>query len=412
MPWDYRRYGAVTDPIHKSHLNSITGDYGCPKQFRYQMDARHTEAARCDDTDLTVSGKTACGTAVHETVARALSNLESQRSILSGRPVNPVLVERVFREEFERETKGREVVWYKDKAEVVLADRVAMTVGLLNDMHRHVHSVVLVEAGFIVECGGYWLSGHIDLVYRPWAAPHRLAICDWKTTSTKPIELELDHSWEAGVYSAALHSGYFLPRESLEVTQDSAGIYTALVPGIGRAHRHHSRYVAERDALEGALIEIGIALASVGPLPDHVSQLVRTYGEFPNRVHYVALQDYVPYKKGGSKQLTRREDIEFFGVTGTHKFKAGERRGAAWLPVRITEHDVPRLQSRLRNVVGMIRMGRFIEQVGERCRRCHWADDCLNGGYAPQGTERAALERQLKLLGDETDADAAELSVD
>lgn len=407
--WDFRRWGTLPDPIHKSQLNGITGDYGCPKQFRYQMDARYAEAGDTSDTEVAVSGKTACGTAAHETIARALTVPDSCRSILAGRPVNVAQVQRVFREEFERETRGREVRWYKDKAETVLEDRVHMVTGLLNDLHRHVHSVEMVEPGFIVECGGYWLSGHIDLIYRPWAAPHKLAMCDWKTTSQKPIDLELDHSWEAGVYSAALQAGVFLPREALQVTQHEEGDYTAIVPELGPSSRHVSRYVAERNALEGALIELGAAMTQGPPLLPPPPGM-RTFNEFPSRVHYVALQDYVPYKKAGSKPLTRREDLDFFGTT-TLKYKAGDRRGPAWLPVRITEHDVPRLQARLKNVVGMIRMGRFVEQVGERCRRCHWAEDCLNSGYAAKGTERTALERQLKLLGD-TDADAADLSVD
>lgn len=398
--WDYRRYGTVVDPIHQSHLNSITGDYGCPKQFRYQMDAR---AVAGSDIDSTVSGKTACGTAAHETIARALSNPDSCRALLSGRSVSALQVGKAFNEEFERETQGREVQWYRHKADKCRYESAAMVFGVLNDMHKHVAEVVLVEPAFIVQCGGYWLSGHMDLIYRPRAAPRQLAISDWKTTAAKPCEIELDHSWQAGVYSAALQSGIFLPRQALQVTHHEGG-YVACVPGMPvPAVRRVSRYVAERDALESALIHVGAS-------GEWFEQL-QTFGEFPAEVHYVALQDYVPYQRAGSKPLTRREDMAWRGGETTYKYKKGDQRGPAWLPIRITEHDVPRLQSRLRNVVGMIRMGRFIDQVGEKCRRCHWADDCLNSGYAAQGDEKKQLERQLKLLGT-ADTDAAELSLD
>ena len=389
--WDYRRYGTLPDPIHKSHLNSITGDYGCPKQFRYQMDARVASPDH-SDTDVAVSGKTAAGTAVHETIARALAKLDDSRRVPRWQ-YSEAQVRAVFMQEFERETRGREVLWYDKSGETILADRVAMVRGLLNDLHRHVATVELVEPGFIVQCGDYWLSGHIDLVYRPSAAPDRLAISDWKTGSAKPIEIELDHSWEAGVYSAALFGGRFLPREVVVVSAEADGRHTASVrlgPNSFSSATRVSRYVAERDALEAALIELASGRGEwLRPV---------TFEEFPKQVHYVALQDYVPYKRAGSRQVSRREDLQHYGYDAprSHKYVAGDTRGAAWLPVQITEHDVPRLAARLRNVVGMIRMGRFIDQVGERCRRCAWADDCLHSGYAPQGSERQQLELALR----------------
>ena len=400
MAWAYKRYGTVTDPVHKSHLNRITGDYGCPAQFRYEMDSQ-ADATGHDD-DATVSGNTAAGTAAHETIARALTTPRLRTHLLRGGTVNEAHVAAVFREELDRETSTRPVNWGKDDPDTVSAERVAMITGLLNDIHRYVAAVELVEAGFIAACGDYWISGHIDLVYRPRSNPDALAIADWKSGATVPSDLVLDHGWEAGVYSAAVYAGAFLPREHMTVTQAGpGGLYNARC-GV-HAVSHPSRYVAERKALERGLMDMAQAPECY---PDALH-----FASFPAEIYHVALIHYLPYKRGGKRTVKRPEDLRFYGYDRPteHKYVAGDRRGPGWLPVRVTEHDVPRLESRLRNVVGMIRMGRFIDQVGDKCRRCAWADQCLNSGYAPRGAERTMLERRLRLVDD---ADTAALSLD
>lgn len=412
--WRFQRYGSIDDPIHKSHLNALTGDYGCPRAFRFARDAQ--AAGRPDDEAAAVSGRAAAGTATHETIARALAVPELCDRILSGGKVSHDAVSRVYWDEWDREVDGRAVRWRDDdKPDAVHADRVTMIHGLLGDMHRYVARVELVEAGFIVLCGEYWLSGHIDLVYRPRARPNTIALADWKTGASKPTELELDHGWEAGVYSAAVHGGLFLPREQLQVSRTEAG--RARVTCGAHTVEHASRYIAERDALERALIDLGRATMTADRTPAGLD--VRAFGGpsgagYPSEIYHVALSDYVPYQKAGRKAVKRPEDLRFHGYDSprSHAYKAGDRRGPAWLPVRVTEHDIPRLQSRLRNVVGMVRMGRFIDQVGEKCRRCPWADDCLSSGYAPRGDDRAQLERHLRVLDADAAADADALSLD
>lgn len=405
MAWNYRRYGSAADPIHKSHLNAITGDYGCPTQFRFRMDERAAGRHDRDDEARSVSGKAACGTAAHETIARALVHPVLGKRILAGAGmVTTSDVAKVFAIELEREVSGRAIEWYDDNADTITADRHAMIAGLLDDLHQHVANVELIEPGFIVKRGAYWLCGHIDLVYRPRVNPRELGLADWKTGATKPDAIELDHGWEAGVYSAALHSGWFLPREAITCELGADGLWHArcgaLDSNFERAHA--SRYLAEREVLEAALIDIAQLVEVNGDdwdvraaYPD-----ARRFEQFPQQIHHVHLADYVPYKKAGKREVKRPEDLRFYGYDSptSHKFVAGERRGPAWLPVRRTEQDLPRLDHRLRNIVGMIRMGRFIDQVGERCKRCAYANDCLNAGYAPTGDERTGLERNLRGL--------------
>lgn len=396
MAWDYRKYGTAADPIHKSHLNKLTGDWGCPKSFQYEMDARDAvrrgEAA--DDEMASVSGAAAAGTAAHETIARALQNPRVVDRLLSGSfGFSLSDVTRVYREEFDREVGGREIAWYNDKPDELTRSRCEMITGLLNRLHTHVAAVELVEAGFVTRLGPYWLCGHVDLVYRPRSNPGAIALADWKTGKMKPGEIELDHGWEAGVYSTAIHQGLFIPRDAITVDV-TAGKPTAECRGCVATHA--SRYIAERNAMELALGEVAAGVERA-----HTLIGLRGFNAFPNEIRHVHLADYVPYRKAGKKEAKRPEDLEFYSLMAPAQvqYVAGDLRGPAWLPVRVTAYDVPRLESRLRNVVGMVRLGKFIDQVGEKCRRCPYRDDCLNSGYQVRGDEAKALDATLRDLG-------------
>lgn len=375
--WNFRRWATLDDPAHKSDLNQITGDYGCLKSFRYAKDSRAAGEPR--DSELTVSGKMAAGTAAHETIARALSNADACARLLTGTwKVSAEQISTVFREELGRAASSRELLWYgKDSADDICGDRVQMIVGVLNDLHHHVSQVVAVEPGFITQVGEYWLSGHLDLVYRPRDEPNALAFADWKTGANKPSPIELDHSWESGVYSAGLHGGIWIAREHVALPLDTPG-----------------RYMRERDLLEAELVRVAKTAEAGEPLPKHA----RRYGVFPSDIRYVHLADYPPYEKAGKKEAKRPEELAFYqlGEPGTVKYVKGDRRGPAWYRVRRTEQDIPRLEHLLKNVVGTVRMGRFFESVGDKCERCAWKADCLNAGYEVRGDDKKLLEMTLR----------------
>jgi len=393
MPYPFRKCGAEPAfALHKSNMTSIVGDYGCPKRFRYEMDAAFDRGDSSPDEHETISGKMAAGTAVHETIARALTSEAAREAILSARWIpNRDNVKRVFWEEFERETATRKVIWYGgDNESDVLDDAIHMIVGLLSRLHERVERVVLVEPGFIAKLGAYWLAGHIDLIYVPKQAPRTIALADWKSTDKKPAQLDLDHSWEAGFYSAALRHGTFLPRESIEHSVAPNGHQVAKVGA--HVSTHPSRYIAERQAIEAALV--GLATGESHPDATRLEQ-------FPSSIHYVALHAYVPYEKAGSKAVTRLEDLSHYGYDtppkAKHKYKSGDLRGGAWCNVALRETDLVRLEARLRNVVGMIRMGRFIDQIGVmRCGRCKYARVCLNDGFESSDDESKELARDLR----------------
>jgi hypothetical protein len=416
MPWNYRQYASATDPVHKSHLNSITGDYGCPAQFRYSMDDRAERGIDYAEERETVPAKAACGTAAHETIARALSSQAMRVHLLAGGSVQRGTIAKVFDEELQRECGGRELLWFdKDAAEIV-ADRVSMICGVLNTLHRYAAEIVLVEPGFVAKLDDYWLSGHLDLVFRPRSNPRAIAIADWKTGEHKPHVIELAHGWEGGLYSAAVKLGVFLPREQLKVTAEPDGKTTVSVGH--HTVSHASRYIAERTVLERAMIDLAqlMEAGDVPPdaAPNKLGLTVVGFGDFPVEIWHVHAHDFVPYRKAGRKAVKRPEDLAWYGyetAQRAHAYSAGEQRGPGWLPVGLTEHDLPRLGHRLRAVVGSIRMGRFLDQVGERCSRCPYSRQCLTTGYAPRtgGTEERGLRAALRQL-DTADADAADLN--
>lgn len=413
--WNHRKWGTLEDPIHKSQMSTLIGEYACTKQFQFDR----LREARGEDDRETCSGKTEMGTAGHEAIARALRSPTMREAILGGyASISPEQVKRVLLEEFARTCGSREVIWYgKHEHEGVLADVTWMVHGLLHTMHRHVAAVELVEAGFIVLLGEYWLEGHTDLIYRPRSNPEALAFTDWKTGAQKPHQLVLDHGYESGFYSVALERGLFLPvevlREWRRLAQADAAEKPPLDPwdvvALGKA-------TSERKAMHVALR----SLARQQVRGDELPAGVVTFYKFPDEIHQTHLASYVPYAKKGSKTVERPEDVEHWSrVFAPREIKPGDKityekgmtRGGAWLPVRRTAADVQRLERLLRKVVSWVRFGLFAEAVGEKCSRCAYRGPCLTSGYELDTAGVKELNAALRSAGFDADA-ANDLSAD
>lgn len=397
--WDHRKFGTLEDPVHKSQLSSLVGEFACTKAFAFdrQRDARGEERT-------SVSGKTAMGTAAHETIARALSSPQMREKLLSGEVggFSAGSVRRVIVEEYERATRGLEVRWYgRDEYEDTLDDVEAMVAGLFKDLHRHVRAVELVEAGFINQVGDIWTEGHVDLVYRPRGEPEdALGLTDWKTGAQKPHQIVLDHGWESGFYSAALQCGLFLPVYVLESWRALAAMAPQQVPldqwdaeAIARVRPGPD---GQREAMHIALRGLARRLQRGEEMPPGVVR----FGKFPEVIRLTHLADYCLYQKAGKKKVDRPEEIEHWKLEGPGevKFEKGQQKGPAWYRVRRTADDIARLEHLLRAVVGWVRFGKFVESVGEKCVRCSHRDQCLTSGYALRGDAAKALNAALKDL--------------
>lgn len=343
--WNHRAYAAdIDDAVHKSHLEVLNGPNGCAKKFWYRRTHPHIREV--------TGGRAALGTATHEVLRAAVST--------------PRAGSRSWESEIREElAKLAPIEWYGDDPDAKIADRAAMVRGVLAELPQWVARVIAVEAGFIAPFDRYWLSGHIDLVYEPVAAPGTVAMCDWKTGAQKPAQVELDHGWEAGIYSAALRYGHFI---------ESRG--------------------RQREEMERELIEHARSVDR---------KITPTHGVFPSQIHQVQLGDYIPYTRAGSRWVCRPEDLKVFGYPEPtdHYYRKGERRGGAWMPVALRESDLPRLVSRLRATVGPVRMGAFPDRITDLCARCPYRGPCLTGGYEFRATEDKSALRELAALGDD-----------
>lgn len=398
--WNWQRWGRCDDLIHQSDLNGIIGQFGCPQQFLRKKEERATGGFAYENA----SGKLASGNATHAVIHRVMRSAPALDVVLA----HPQTEQRIgdsaicdsFDEEFDRACAGRPVDWYKTDAHKWKADCCAMIRGLFIDIHEHVGEVVLAECAFVYPLDDMWLTGAIDLVYRArlddGSISTQLSFADWKTGKQRPHQIDLDHGWQSGIYGNAMRDAYFVPFENV-------------TPREGQEHR---------DAVEEVCVEIAVAWQRVIEGPENQTTIegedpradldaivakhgARKFGEYPERIRYVHLRDYIPYARATKKMLDRPEEIAWAGLAekGKVAFVKGDTRGPAWYHVNRSESDTPRLRHLLRAVVSWVRFGRFPAAPGEKCTRCKFKAPCLTDGYKPIGEEK----RQLDLIRDDLD---------
>ena len=377
--WDWQKWGSVEDPIHQSDISGLLGKFGCPQQFKRRKEETAAAEERPDFDSC--NGKLIAGNAVHAVIERVLRSEPARAALLAGNPPADRTLAYAFQEELDRERAGRAVHWYKTDPAKWQDDCVAMLVGLMSEIRSHVAEVVLAEAGFIYELGGVWLTGAVDLVYRArmpdGSASERLSFADWKTGANRPTQIELNHGWQSGIYAAAMAQGIFIP-----------------------AHKAPALHgYSRRQSLEIACINVATPRQYKAD-PALIAHLdggyeARFFHEYPERIRYVHLRDYVPYTRRTKKRLTRPDELQWAGIPEPQdvRFEKGDIRGPAWYRVVRSEGDVKRLESLIRSVVGWVRFGRFPPAPGELCERCRFRDPCLMDGYKPTGEDLRHLER-------------------
>lgn len=340
MPWDHRKYATVIDPLRQSDLGNLASQYACSKRFAYEKNA---EADGLAVSRRFASWKACVGTGVHETVKAYLTRAENR--ILRGELPTAEAVLKIVRVEVEKAAEGLSIEWRDAKPEDELEDASLMVLGALRLVARLASKVLLVEASFRVDIHApgdkatYAAMGTVDLVYVPKSNPDGIGLLDWKTGSERPERVILDHGYQLGIYSLALAEGVFFPGEERETR----------------------------------------------------------IGQFPSEIGIAHLRDAVPYQKAGSKKATRIEDADFFGVAlgATVKYVAGDARGPVLYPSRRSVNDMGRLRASVHALVGTVRLGRFVEYLGDGCLKCAHATKCLAEGNELAKPERDALEDAL-----------------
>lgn len=360
MAWNHRAYATLADPARQSDLADLASAYGCPKRFAFR---KEEASSGVEVAKKRAHGATVIGSGVHGTIA---TYLEPSRSacakILSGSLPSEAAVRAVLERQVLEAAEGLPIEW-KAAEDSEMAAGVQMVLAALRDTAARACEVVLVEAPFLVELpgasgkAGYVFSGTIDLVYRPRTDPTALVLADWKTGATRPSEISLDHGYQLGIYAAALASGTFFPGTPEE----------------------------------------------------------RRIEQFPSEMFIAHLRDAVPYQKSGSKAPSHRDEIAYYqaerGVDlergSKVAYKAGEQRGPVWYRGRRVELDIARLRVSVRNIVSTVRLGRFVENIGDDCARCAFKHVCLEEGYSVEGDDKKRLERITAALDFDGFDDAA-----
>lgn len=359
MGWDHRQYGSKSDPIRQSDLGSIAAAYSCPKKFAYSKGEAPRASSRAYSPQVV-------GTAVHEVIHRVLNQYEPADGLPSVPADN--LLERALRQEMLREAAGRDIVWSgRATMDSEMEDAVVMTRGALEHLHQHAAKVLIHEAAFAVKIEAdrgkepYWLTGTVDCVFVD--RDGRMVLADWKTGARVASPIVMDHGYQLAIYAHALAEGLFFPGQ-------------------------------ERETIDAKLSS------------DEWDAWSETHGqrigEYPDALYLVYLRDYLLYEKAGPKTgraVKRVEEAEFYGVHVGDKVvsQKGDRKGPAWYRSKRTPEDVARLKVSLKTIVGTIRLGRFVEHLGEPCEKCPYTAQCLNQGYAPvEGDAARDMERALK----------------
>jgi hypothetical protein len=341
MPaWNYRLYGTEADPLRQSDLSALASSHSCPKKFAYEKEEQVTGVRE----RTSASWKACIGTATHETCKRILTR--AVESVLAGKvpPIDQVLA--VLNTELERAAEGLPINWRNGSRGTAnpsteLMKAAHMVRGAVREVGKRAKRIVLVEAPFklALERDGkvYHLTGTLDLAYETHDG--KLVLVDWKTGEQLMVQVILDHGYQFGIYAEALARGVFYPGEYREVV-------------IGR---------------------------------------------YPDEIYVGHLRDFVPYEKLTDKAPTRREQLEHFGISEGQKVKVpkGQERGPGWYRANRTEADRARLIHSVHTIVGTVRLGRFVEHIDEGCAFCPHRAKCFGDGFAPMGSEKAALEKNL-----------------
>lgn len=376
MAWDYRRFGSTADPIRQSALGAFASQDGCGRRYRYERDA---EAAGVERDRPTAHWRPTIGTAVHAVIERALGREPMASAVLEGRLPSPQRVDAVLGEELARAAEGRPIEWGDASLSLELTTARWMVLGALRTVSERASRIVAIEAPFSAELEGYALSGTIDLVYEPREAPGELALADWKTGSRTPHQVVLDHGYQTGIYSHALEHGTLWPGTDRETRLGRRPVAIHIV---------HLRAYAAHERLRAVLASV----RETSSTSKELLTLVARRG-WPVSTHVIGgalralAEDGLVTKKRVGKDT-------IWSATETDREPAAD---AIWMESRRRPDDVARLRVSLRTIVGTVRMGRFVEQLGEQCGRCPFRQQCLGDGHVSTETS-AELESALRGL--------------
>jgi hypothetical protein len=202
----WRRVGTADLPVRQSLLNEYASQNGCPRRFFFRMEEELDGVAH---KSASSPWKRTMGTAVHETIRRALR--VAPEAVCAGRLPSRERVLRVLGEGLLIEAGGAPIDWKDASPETELRRAADMVLGGLSSLGARASQIIAAEAPFRLELAGYHIEGTIDIVFAPKDAPGAIEIGDWKTGQRKLEPVIRDHGVQLGIYGAAIQHGELWP---------------------------------------------------------------------------------------------------------------------------------------------------------------------------------------------------------
>lgn len=341
--WNYRAWGTLADPIRQSALNDIASQNGCGRRYFLARDA---EARGEVKPRTTAHWHMTLGTAVHAVIERALTRqwatlVELMHPTLGrGERTSPNLVRSIERAYDEELHAATKCPITGEHLPIEWRDE--------NPADEKADAVAMIIGALrtTVERASQILGCEV---------PFRVELDGYVLEGTIDLLYEPRGGEPGHVAIADWKSG---ERKMDQIILD---------------HGY-------QPAIYSEAVHAGVLW------PNEPDRAV-TLNTWPAGMHIVHLRDFVPYKRAPRSAGK----------------KVGDERGPGWYPSHRTEQSIARLRVSIRNVVGMVRMGRFLEQLGEQCRRCPYSGPCLTDGAGPSKSELRAVERALEGINfDET----------
>jgi len=324
----FESWGTQENPIRQSDLQNVFGSvFGCPKNFAMSK----LYPSKSDRINF----RTACGDILHGMIAQDISGCPWPREKVAD-----------FVKKYPKEIHGAEegdIEEYQTMLDLLLA----------NPIYRNIKKrTVEVERSFMVESGGIWIAGSVDLIIKG-KTEGSFVLVDWKTGKGKS-QFEMDNSYQSRIYAYALeHGEFFLKPEILDSGRD-----------------YHDAWKK--------------------------THIKNSYSIRPE-VIYCYLRDLLPAKRDS---VRKSDHYSTKTKEGKVHIAKGEPRGPVWYSTKVPK-DMRRLEYSAKVAVALSKMGMWPEYFGNHCKTCLHAARCENMGV--MYTEKQTVMNLINDLGIELD---------
>jgi len=214
--------------------------------------------------------------------------------------------------------------------------------------------IVDVERAFMVEVGGIWVAGTMDLVIKG-KGKGNLVIIDWKTGATVPSQFELDHGYQTVMYCHALEFGeFFLKPEYL-----------------GNNENYYESYKQTKQK--------------------------NRYKKAPQQFIYAYLKEFIPAKRNSERQCRHRSTESMANENGVIKIEKDQNPGPIFYHANPGGKDLDRLIYSLRVAQIYAKNMVFPESISSKCERCLYQQKCLDIGGFDHGEQEDIWETMQEL---------------